>query len=307
MRTAFINTLVEEAKRDSRIFLLTGDLGYGVIEPFAKELPDRFLNMGVAEQNMVGFAAGLALSGKIPVVYSIATFMTLKTMEQIRNDICYQNLNVKIVGVGSGLTYSQYGATHQSVEDIALMRVLPNMKVICPGDPIEVKKAVSSMFVDSSPYYLRIGAKGEPSFHSPNVNFKIGKGIVAREGKGVALIATGNMLANTVFSADLLKKEGIEPEVISMHTIKPLDEKLLQNVFKNFKYVFTIEEHNLIGGLGSAVSEFLAEQAIRPAVFKRIAVKDEFQKVGGWLDYIRDKNGLSPEKIAKTVKKYIKN
>lgn len=304
MRTAFIKTLVEEAIKDERIFLLTGDLGYAAIEPFMEKIPGRFLNMGVAEQNMVGFAAGLALSGKIPVVYSIATFMTLKTMEQIRNDICYQNLNVKIVGVGSGLTYSQYGATHQSSEDIALMRVLPNMKVICPGDPVEVEKAVSAMLAESSPCYLRIGARGEPRLHKPDVDFKLGKGIVMREGKDVAIIATGNMLANSVSANDLLEKEGIKAEIVSMHTVKPLDEELLKNIFKNFKYVFTVEEHSLIGGLGSAVSEFMSEQSARPAIFHRIAIGDEFQKVGGWLDYIREKNGLSPEKIAETVKKY---
>lgn len=301
MRPAFVNALIKAASSDPRIFFLTGDLGYNAFEPFQEKFPDRFLNMGVAEQNMAGFAAGLALSGKIPVIYSIATFATLKTLEQMRNDICYQNLNVKLVGGGGGLTYSQYGATHHSTEDIALMRSLPNMKVVCPGDPVEVEKAVPAILNDPGPCYLRIGARGEARVIPEDYAFTLGKGTIVSEGKEVALISTGNMLVNSTEAAKILRAQGITPRIISMHTVKPLDAELLEETFKNFQYVFTIEEHSLIGGLGSAVAEVIAERSEKPFSFRRIALPDEFQKTAGSLEYLRTQNGLTSEAIAKQV------
>ncbi len=302
MRNAFTKTLTEEAKKNKEIFLLSGDLGYGAIEPFREAFPDRFLNLGVAEQNLAGFASGLALSGKIPVVYSIATFLTLRCYEQIRNDACYQNLNVKFVGVGEGLTYSQYGATHHSMEDIGLMRLLPNMTVLCPGDPLEVVGAVKAMLAHDGPCYLRIGNRGEPVLNKKNLKFKIGKGTVIRAGREAALVTTGNMLENTVKAADILKGKGILAQVISMPTIKPLDESLLLKTASDFKYIFTVEEHSKIGGLGSAAAELFSENRMKNSFrFQRIAGPDAFQKTGGWLSYLRKKNGLSPEKIAAKV------
>jgi len=301
MRTAFVDALIAAASQDERVCLLTGDLGYTTLEPFQAKFPERFLNLGVAEQNLVGFAAGLALAGRVPIVYSIATFLTLKPLEQIRNDVCYQKLNLKLVGVGAGLTYSQYGATHQALEDLALMRVLPHMTVVCPGDPVEVEKAVAAILANDGPCYLRIGAKGEPRIHADGVEFRLGKGIVVSEGTELALFATGNMLANTVAAARLLEARGLKPRVVSMHTIKPLDDELLEDTFLRFRYVLCVEEHSLIGGLGSALSERIAERVERPFQFRRIAVADGFQETGGWLDFIRDKNGLSPEAIARTA------
>jgi transketolase len=300
MRTAFIQALSDAAVKDKRIFLLTGDLGYGVLEPFQKSFPDQYLNCGVAEQNMVGIAAGLALAGKIPIVYSIATFATMRCYEQIRNDVCYQNLNVKIVGVGAGLTYSQYGATHNAMEDISIMRSLPNMTVIAPGDPKEVQAASYAMFKHHGPCYLRIAARGEPSIHTNIPKFEIGKGILVQDGKDIAFISTGHMLENVVKAAALLKEKGISTRIISMHTIKPLDRKLLQETMQRVPYLFTVEDHSIIGGLGSAVAEVVAETGYA-GVFKRIAPQDAFQKVGGWLPYIRNANGLSVEAIADTV------
>lgn len=302
MRSAFTKTLAEEAKKNKAIFLLYGDLGYGAIELFRETFPGRSLNLGVAEQNLVGFASGMAISGKIPIVYSIATFLTLRCYEQIRNDVCYQNLNVKFVGVGEGLTYSQYGATHHSMEDIGLMRLLPNMTVLCPGDPLEVGGAVKAMLAYNGPCYLRIGNRGEPILNKKDLKFKIGKGIVLRDGREVALVVTGNMLENAVKAADILKNRGIIARVISMPTVKPLDEQLLFKTASNFGYIFTVEEHSKIGGLGSAVAELLSENRIKnPVRFHRIAGPDAFQKVGGWLPYLRERNGLSPEKIAAKV------
>jgi transketolase len=301
VRSAFVESLIKVAKADPRVFLLTGDLGYSALEPFCEEFPERFLNLGVAEQSMTGFAAGLSLSGKVPVVYSIATFICMKAFEQIRNDICYQNLDIKIVGVGSGLTYSQYGATHHSVEDIALMRTLPNLKIICPGDPIEAGKGVEAMLRHPGPFYLRLGGKGEPMIHEKGVKFQIGKGIIVREGKEIALVTTGNMLANTVTAAQLLKEHGLTPRVVSMHTIKPLDLELLEDTFSKFTHIFTIEEHSIIGGLGAAVAEVIAERLQKPFNFFRVALPDKFQEVGGWLHYMRESNNLSPQAIVRNI------
>lgn len=305
MRTAFIESLLQAARNDKRIFLLTGDLGFAVLEPFIREFPERFINAGITEQNMVGFAAGLALTGKIPVVYSIATFITLRCYEQIRNDVCYQKLNVKIVGAGGGLTYSQYGATHHSMEDISLMRLLPSMMVICPGDPLEVKGAVAAMFKHEEPCYLRIGARGEPVLHKNDFSFVLGKGVVMRDGSEAALMATGNMLENAIRASEMLQKRGISCRVISMHTVKPLDEELIKQTVKEIPYIFTVEEHSKIGGLGSAVAEVIAENKIDSCFFARIAGPDAFQTTAGWLQYIRKNNGLTPELIAGTVLKNI--
>lgn len=306
MRNAFVNALTEVALKDPRVMLLTGDLGYNVLEPFFRALPKQFLNMGVAEQNMMAFAAGLALSGKIPVVYSIATFATLRPYEQIRNDICYQNLNVKIVGAGAGLTYSQYGATHHAMEDVGLMRMLPRMTVIAPGDPLEVDAAVRAMLAHEGPCYLRIGSRGEPNIHPAAPKFRIGKGFVLREGADAALIATGNMLYTAAKATELLRTKGIAARLISMPTVKPLDEELVLDTARKFKYLFTVEEHSIMGGLGSAVAELLAEHATGTR-FARIAPADAFQPVGGMLAYVRGLNGLTPEKIAERVSAKISN
>lgn len=303
MRTAFVNTLIELAAQDERIFLVNGDLGFNVLEPFVEKFAGRHLNLGVAEQNLIGFAAGLALSGKLPIVYSIATFATLKTIEQVRNDVCYQGLNVKIVGVGSGLTYSLFGATHHSVEDIALMRVLPGMKVVCPGDPVEAEKATRAIMADEGPVYLRLASRGEPVIHPKDMIFTLGKGIVIREGKDIALIATGNMLENTVEAGKILIEQGLDPMIVSMHTVKPLDEELLRRVFQNFSHVYTVEEHSRIGGLGSAVAELVSDWKHPRAVLHKLALPDQFQKLGYWLATMREKNNLSPEGIASTVRK----
>ena len=304
MRLAFTNSLIKVAQTDENIFLLTGDLGYGVLEGFIEKFPDRFFNMGVAEQNMIGTAAGLALSGKIPYVFSIATFPIMRGLEQIRNDVCYQNANVKIIGVGSGLTYSLYGATHQPIDDIAMTRALPNMVVISPGDPIETKLAVEFSAKHQGPVYIRIAAKGEPDIHSKEPKFELGKGIIVDNGDDVTLFVTGNMLANAKDAAQKLEEKGISVRLISMPFIKPIDKKVILEAAKETKAIFTIEEHNIIGGLGTAIAEVLAESD-ESISFKRIALPDAFpSEIGGWA-YLRKLYGLSPEGMVETVfKKY---
>ncbi len=306
MRIALVNALIVAAAKDRRIVLLTGDLGYNALEPFRDRFPDRFLNLGVAEQNMVGFAAGLALTGRIPIIYSIATFATLKTAEQIRTDICYQGLNAKIVGVGAGLTYSQYGATHQATEDIALMRSLPRMNVLCPGDPAEVTAAVHTMFQTQTPCYLRIGASGEQTIHRKSCRIRLGKGITLRRGPVAALIATGTALPNAIAAADALAAAGTRITVVSMPTVKPIDVSLVKRLAATLPALITVEEHSLIGGLGSAVAEVIAALPQPRARLTRIALPDAFQKTAGWLDYLRAQNRLSPQAIARTIRQTLR-
>lgn len=300
MRTAFINTLTKLAKKNTDIFLLTGDLGYSVIEGFAKGFPRRFFNIGVAEANMAGIAAGLALSGKTVFMYSIVPFVTMRCFEQIRNDICIQNLKVRIIGAGGGLCYGSAGPTHYSIEDISIMRSLPNMAVICPGDPLEAELAIRSSENYPGPVYIRLGKSREPLVHSRVKGFKIGKGILVNKGRDVAIIATGNMLNTGLEVTRGLLRRKISACLISMHTVKPIDKEIIRSVALKTKAIFTIEEHSIIGGLGSAVSEVLAEES-QKVYFKRIGLLDAYPKDIGSQDYLRSRLGLSAKDIEKTI------
>lgn len=302
MRAAFIQTLIECARADGRIWLLVGDLGYSVVEPFRQEFPGRFINIGVAEQNMTGVATGLALSGKIVFTYSIANFPTLRCLEQIRNDVCYHGANVKIVAVGGGLAYGAQGMTHHATEDLAIMRALANMTVVAPGDPIETALATRAIIEWPGPCYLRLGKAGEPIVHKTSPNFQIGKAIVVREGSDVTLIAAGGILYNTVQAAEELAQQGIQARVLSMPTIKPLDTEAVLAAARQTKAIITVEEHSIIGGLGSAVAEVLSEMQSNFRPFRRLSVGDSFLRVIGDQEYLRQACGISAEAICKTVK-----
>lgn len=301
MRQAFIETLEELAAKDKNIFLLNGDLGFSVLENFAAKFPERSLNMGVQEANMVGVAAGLALSGKTVFVYSIIPFVTSRVFEQVRNDIVLQAANVKIVGVGSGLTYGQLGPTHHAIEDIALMRVLPTMTVLCPGDPAEAGALTVIAANIKGPVYLRIGKKGEPRVHAKLPKVKIGKGLLVQNGRDATLVATGNMLYNAREAAKILEEKGISIRLISLHTIKPLDTEILLKAARETKAMFTLEEHNIIGGLGSAVAEILLDGGKAPKLFYRFGIRDVITKNSGSQEYLRSIHGLTPDQIAKKV------
>lgn len=304
MRIAFVNTLFKLAKKEKDIILLTGDLGFSVFEKYIEKLPKQYLNMGIAEQNMAGAAAGMAMEGRIPLIYSIVPFSTMRTFEQIRNDICYQNLNVKIVGVGAGFSYGPYGHTHHGLEDIGILRTLPNMTIFTPGDPVEVELATEAMLRHVGPVYLRLGKAGEPILHKKKPKFTIGKGFILEEGDDITIIATSTLLYRAHEVVQQLNKRNISVRFISMPTIKPLDEKLILESAKKTKVLFTIEEHSIIGGLGSAVSEVIAESGLT-VKFRRIGVPDRFTKVIGMQEYMRDANGLSTEQIVKTITKTI--
>jgi transketolase len=301
MRTAFIRTLLELAEKDERINLVVGDLGFGVVEPFVERYPARFLNVGVAEQNMTGIAAGMALCGKIVFTYSIGNFPTLRCIEQIRNDVCYHNADVKIVSVGGGLGYGALGMTHHNTEDIAMMRALPRMTVIAPGDPVEAELATRAAAELPGPCYLRLGRSGEPTVHKPGVDFRLGKAITVREGADICLIAMGSLLHNAVRAAEHLSREGVQARVLSMHTIKPLDSEAVLASARETSAVVTIEEHSVIGGLGSAVAEVLAESSDAKVPFKRLGITPGFVSRVGSQDYLRSVYGLSVGGIVKSL------
>ena len=307
MRTAFIQTLIECARADGRIWLLVGDLGYSVVEPFRQEFPDRFINVGVAEQNMTGIATGLALSGKVVFTYSIANFPTLRCLEQVRNDVCYHNANVKIVAVGGGLAYGAQGMTHHATEDLAIMRTMPNMTVVAPGDPIEAVLATRAIAKWPGPCYLRLGKAGEPIVHETSPDFQIGKAIVVREGSDVTLIATGGILYNTVQAAERLAQQGIQAKVLSMHTLKPLDTEAVLAAVQQTKAIITVEEHSIIGGLGSAVVEALTVLDCGGASLKMLGLPDAFCKEIGGQEYLKHINGLSVEGICDVVSHFYKS
>lgn len=301
MRKMFIETLIHLARHDETIFLLTADLGYTVFEKFQEEFPKRFLNVGVAEQNMIGIASGLALSGKTVFVYSIIPFLTLRCLEQIRNDICYHNLNVKLIGVGAGFSYGVNGHTHYALEDISIMKSLPNISVISPADPQEVKSAIEAISSTDGPFYVRLGKSGASHIHQDHIQFKIGKGIVLKKGNDITLIASGSILENALFAANLLENKGIQIRLISMPTLKPIDSSLILRAADETQAIFTIEEHSQVGGLGSSVADVLAQAREKPIYFKKIAVPDCFFVRCGSSEFLRDKNGLSKEKIADTI------
>lgn len=297
MRTAFIKELTELAEKDKNVYLITADTGFKVFDEYQKTFPDRYLNIGISESAMISVACGLALNGKNVFVYGIVPFVVMRCFEQIRNDLCMQNLPVKIVGVGGGLVYGGEGATHHSIEDIAIMNSLPNMSIVCPGDPIETAKAVRALADLKGPVYLRLGKSREEVIHrNEDIPFNVGKGILVREGKGVAIITTGNMLQTGAEIHDVLKTKGIEAKLVSMHTIKPIDRKLIIEIGKKCKIFFTLEEHSTIGGLGSCIANVITEENLS-VTLKKFAVCDKYAEVAGSHSYLRDHFGLTTEKI----------
>ena len=301
MRTAFIRALEEVAAEDKRIMLIVGDLGFGVVEPFAERFPERYVNSGVAEQNMTGMATGMALSGNIVFTYSIANFPTLRCLEQIRNDVCYHKAEVKIVSVGGGFSYGSLGMSHHLTEDIGIMRTLPNMTVIAPGDPIEAEAATRAVANWPGPCYLRLGRAGEPLVHKTPIDFRIGKAITVQDGKDVTLVSTGSMLDTTMSVATRLLERGIRARVLSMHTIKPLDVEAVLTAARETRGVVTIEEHSIIGGLGSAVAEILAETNTGNVLLTRMGLEPIFATEAGDQNYLRQAFGLSPDSIFERV------
>lgn len=304
MRQAFVATIEKLAVRDKRLLLLTADLGFTVFENFREKFPKQFLNVGVAETNMIGMAAGLALSGFTPVVYSIATFASLRPFEFIRNDVCYHNANVKIVGVGGGLGYGSAGFSHCNFEDVAVLRALPNLTILSPADPVETAIMTEAAVKHSGPVYLRLGKVGEAEVHRSKPKLSIGKGLIYQKGKQAAIIATGAISASVIEALALLKKQGINPTVALFSTLKPLDKALLIKLAQNHGYLFSVEEHSISGGLGTAIAEVLSEAGIN-LKFKRLGIVNTDLPTSGSQEWLRHRCGLSPKKIAAAIKRVL--
>lgn len=286
------------------IVVLDADLSKSTkTDTFKKSFPDRFINMGIAEQNMMSTAAGLASCGKVVFASSFAMFAAGRAFEQIRNSICYPNLNVKIGATHAGISVGEDGATHQCLEDIGIMRTIPNMVVINPADDVEARAAVEAAIKHNGPVYLRFGRLAVPVLYDEaDYKFEIGKGVLLKEGTDVTIVATGLMVEMALNASEALKAEGINARVINIHTIKPIDREILVKAAKETGAVVTCEEHNIIGGLGSAVAEVLCEEA--PVPMERIGVKDEFGKSGIPSELFKD-YGLTSEDIVAAVKKVI--
>ncbi|MGA2255754.1 MAG: transketolase C-terminal domain-containing protein [Thermoguttaceae bacterium] len=305
MRTTFIQTLTELAARDPRITLIAGDLGFGVVIDFARRFPSQFLNAGVAEQNMTGVAAGMALAGRIVFTYSIANFPTLRCLEQIRNDICYHRANVTVVAVGCGFAYGALGMTHHATEDLAILRSLPEMAVIAPADPAETMAAVRAAAAGIGPVYLRLGRAGEPAVHPGPIDWQLGKAITVRDGGDLTLISTGGMLATSMAVAKALAEAGTSARVLSMHTVKPLDMEAILCAARETRRVVTLEEHSMIGGLGGAVAEVLAEAGLPGVCFRRMALPPVFNTAVGEQAYLCRIHGLDCQSIVVRVQKLL--
>jgi transketolase len=302
MRNAFADELTKLGNEDPRIVMLSGDIGNRLFDKFKDKHPSRFFNCGVAEANMMGVAAGMAMNGLRPVAYTITPFVTTRCLEQIRTDVCYHEAPVTIVAVGAGLAYSGLGPTHHACEDISFLRSIPNMVVVCPGDAFEMRGALRAAMQQNHPVYIRMGKKGEPVVHKgPIADFKIGKAITIAEGTDVCLLSTGNMLPEAIGAAHKLKDKGISAEVVSFHTVKPLDDECLKSAFARFKLVTTIEEHSLIGGFGAAVSEWLVDTETKYRKFLRFGTPDAFFKKSGEQEYAREVLGLTGHQIADKI------
>jgi transketolase len=305
MRNAFAEELVTLAEHDTRVVLLSGDIGNKLFDGFKEKFPTRFFNCGVAEANMMSVAAGMALSGLKPVVYTIAPFVTYRCFEQIRIDVCYHNVPVVIVGVGGGLSYASLGPTHHSCEELGCLRLLPNLVVASAADPFEVKSLLRSALKGNSPCYLRIGKKGEKNVHVSPPQIELGDCLCLAPGKDLVLLSSGTMLETTVHVAKELARRGISAEVTTFPTIKPLDQTYLSSAEDRFKLFVTVEEHTVLGGLGSAISEWLLRDGRKPRVrLLQFGTPDQFFEEAGETEYARECLGLSMDHIVDRVTKF---
>ena len=301
MRNAFAKAVTELGDEYPELVMLAGDIGNRLFDKFKEKHPTRFYNCGVAEANMTGVASGLAASGLRPITYTITPFNTVRCLEQIRLDICYPNLPVIVVGTGAGLSYAGLGATHHSMEDIAILRTLPNMHVVCPADPVEVRLALRDAMRLGRPTYIRLGKKGEPTIHNGVPDFQIGRGITVREGRDVAILSVGNMIEPSLRCAEQLQAAGVSAQVVSMHTVKPLDEALLAGAFADKKLVMVVEEHSLTAGAGSAVLEWGHARGLELGKLICVGGPDRFLSGCGEQEEAREALGLTAEAMCARI------
>ncbi len=303
-RTSFGEALLSVAEKDERVLAISADSSSGSgMKPFKNRFPERHIEFGIMEQGILGYASGLATVGWIPFVAAIAPFVTARPFEMFRNDLGYMKQNVKIVGRNAGLTYSDLGATHQSLDDVAILRTIPGVVIVCPGDPVEIQRAVEAAVGHEGPLYIRIGAPLMPVLHGSEVSFQLGKGIVIMDGRDVAVIATGTALWRAFDACEILRRKGISARLISMHTVKPLDRGLVMSAAHETGGIVTVEEHYVTGGLGSAVAEILS--CGTPGRLRMIGVEDQFASNGPY-DELLGLYGLRAEQIAQTVEDFLR-
>lgn len=298
MRDAFCEALLEAGELSNDVFVLTADQGKSV-KPFAKKYPERFIDVGIAESSMVGIASGLALSGKRPFITTIAAILILRACEQIKNDVCYQNAGVRIVGHGGGISYGVLGPTHHSTEDIAIMRAMPNMTVVVPADPVEAKKAILAAIDFPSPIYIRIGTGSEQIIYEDGYDFRIGEPVVLKPGADVCIMANAQCLVQALNASCILEREGIHVGVVNVHTVKPQSKKKILELAGGTRTIVTVEEHNILGGLGGAISELLSDEGGCQVV--RIGVPDCFAPVGTRTELYK-KYGMDSDSLVQRIR-----
>lgn len=300
MRKTFIDTLIELAKKDESIYLINGDLGFSFLEAFEKQFPKRYINCGVAEQNMMGIAAGLAMEGKKVYVYSIIPFAIFRCFEQLRNDIAYHNLDVKVVAAGAGFAYGTHGATHFAIEDIGVVRLLPNISILSPADPLEMKQLVLQSYASKSPAYIRLD-KNSSALHQPKDKILMGKPSVIYDGNDGVIITTGTYLETMMAVCKKLESKNYRLKLISLHTIKPINEKALLKEIKGQKHIFVAEEHKVTGGIGTIIGEILLKQGITNITFSSFGAKTEHTTTIGKQDYMKALHGIDESSIYKKI------
>lgn len=301
MRDSFVNTLVSLAQKDENIVLITGDLGFGVLRPYANQFPDRLINAGIAEQAMTGVAAGLAFEGKTVFTYSIGNFPTLRCLEQIRNDCAYHNLNVKIVCVGGGFTYGSLGMSHHATEDIAVMRALPGVTVVAPCGAKQSDAATKAIYNREGVCYLRLGRGGENEPDIDYSNFELGKAIKITSGVDGAIFFTGALYPEVINAQKKLEKKGVSTAIYSFPTIKPIDKDIIEKCTKKYPIIVTVEEHSIIGGFGSAVCEVASEIYGNKSKIVRIGINDTYSSIVGNQSYLKDYYGITSHNIANAI------
>ena len=306
MRNHLIAELEDIADEDSRVVILTADLGYSVLDSFSRKFPDRCINVGICEQNMVSIAAGLAMEGNVVYTYSVGNFPVMRCLEQIRNCICYHNANVKIIAVGGGIVYGQLGMSHHATEDLALTRALPNMRVFCPADPDEAVQVVRTVHNMNCPCYIRLARGGEPMLHPLVVDHDVTKLLPMKEGGRIAVIATGPVLCEALSASTELHEDGIEIGVYNCICLKPFDVDGLQYIANRYEAIISLEEHNVIGGLGSTIADQLV--SVQPVTMPRLVklgLQDVYTSVVGSQSYLRRYYGFASDDVIRIVRELI--
>lgn len=306
MRDAFVKAAMTLAEKDKNVYLITGDLGFGVLKPFWEAFPKQFINAGIAEQAMTGVAAGLAKEGKTVFTYSIGNFPTLRCLEQIRNDCAYHDLNVKIVCVGGGFTYGPLGMSHHATEDIAIMRALPGVVVAAPADAKQATALTNAIYKHQGTCYLRLGRGGEADASVSVPNDILSSAIKLESGSAAAIFFTGALYAEAKAAAEMLKAQGVNAAIYSFPVIKPIDTETIKNCAKNYRTIVTVEEHNIVGGFGSAVCEVVAEINERTVNVVRIGLNDVYSVVVGSQQYLKEEYHITAQAIADAVRCSIK-